>query len=57
MTLYAITDKITGTLLADSIFGTMGFYKEEGRAQSILHSYSEEYQKFYEVTPFNVTAQ
>ena len=57
MTLYAITDKITGTLLADSIFGTMGFYKEEGRAQSVLHSYTEEYQKFYEVTPFNVTAQ
>ena len=57
MTLYAITDRTTGNILADTIFGTMGFYKDESRAQSILHSYTEEYQKFYEVTPFNVTAQ
>ena len=55
MTLYAIADRITGTILADTIFGTMGFYKSESRAQSILQSYTEEYQKFYEVKPFNVT--
>jgi len=57
MTLYAIADRITGTILADTIFGTMGFYKSESRAQSILQSYTEEYQKFYEVKPFNVTSK
>ena len=54
MKLYAISHKTTGNPASDAIFGTMSFYEKESRAQSALHSYKEEYQKFYEVRSFTV---
>ena len=39
------------------IFGSYTFYEKESRAQAVLESYKEEYQKFYEVKPFDITPQ
>jgi hypothetical protein len=57
MTLYAIAHRETGNPATEAIFGTMAFYENESRAQSVLQSYREEYQKFYEVKPFTLTKQ
>lgn len=57
MTLYAIAHKTTGKPASDAIFGTMSFYESPSRARSVLDSYKEEYQKFYEVKPFTLTKQ
>lgn len=55
MTLYAISHKTTGNPASEDIFSSYTFFKKEGRAQAVLDSYKEEYQKFYEVKPFKVT--
>lgn len=55
MTLYAISHKATGNPASEAIFGSLTFFEKESRAQSVLQSYAEEYQKFYEVKPFKVT--
>ena len=39
------------------IFSSYTFFEREGRAQAVLDSYKEEYQKFYEVKPFTITPQ
>ena len=37
------------------IFNKYTFYEKESRAQAVLETYKEEYQKFYEVRPFIIT--
>ena len=57
MTLYAISHRATGNPSSEDIFSSYTFYEKESRAQSVLESYKEEYQKFYEVKPFDITPQ
>jgi glutamate synthase domain-containing protein 3 len=57
MTLYAISHVTTGNPTSEAIFTSYTFYEKESRAQAVLESYKEEYQKFYEVKPFTITPQ
>ena len=57
MTLYAISHKTTGNPSSEDIFSSYTFYEKESRAQAVLETYKEEYQKFYEVKPFEITPQ
>ena len=55
MTLYAITHKSDGSPAVDNIFRTLAFFQEEIYAERQLKNYTEKYQKFYEVKPFDIT--
>ena len=57
MTLYAISHRATGNPSSEDIFSSYTFYEREERAQAVLDSYKEEYQKFYEVRAFEITPQ
>lgn len=57
MTLYAISHKTTGNPTSEAIFSSYTFFEREGRAQAVLDSYKDEYQKLYEVRAFEITPQ
>ena len=57
MTLYAISHKTTGNPASEEIFSSYTFFEREGRAQAVLDSYKDEYQKLYEVRAFEITPQ
>ena len=57
MTLYAISHKTTGNPTSEAIFSSYTFFERQGRAQAVLDSYKDEYQKLYEVRAFEITPQ
>ena len=57
MKLYAISHKTTGNPTSEAIFSSYTFFEREGRAQAVLDSYKDEYQKLYEVRAFEITPQ
>ena len=57
MTLYANSHKTTGNPTSEASFSSYTFFEREGRAQAVLDSYKDEYQKLYEVRAFEITPQ